>query len=145
MMTEETGCGLLLDVNNVFVSAFNNEFDPVEYIQGLPPDRIVQMHVAGHQHCGDYIIDTHDSQVIGPVWELFRQAWLRTGGCATLLEWDNHIPAFEVYHAELLKARPFMEGLAHSLDPESPAETVVEEVSNPVSFLVNDIAGELTS
>jgi hypothetical protein len=71
-MTEETGCGLLLDVNNVFVSAYNNDFDPEEYIRALPHDRIVQMHLAGHQHCGRYIIDTHDREVNGGVWQLFQ-------------------------------------------------------------------------
>ena len=56
LMSEETDCGLLLDVNNVYVSGFNNDFDPVTYIENLPHDRIVQMHLAGHQHCGDHII-----------------------------------------------------------------------------------------
>jgi len=139
-MTEETGCGLLLDVNNVYVSGFNNDFDPVHYIQQLPHERIVQMHIAGHQHCGDYIIDTHDRKVVRDVWRLFRLAWQLTGGVATLLEWDNHIPEFEEYHAELLKARGFM----HSLDDDAGAddnEPVSQKaaVSNPVDFIVNDL------
>ncbi|MBV1923951.1 MAG: DUF692 domain-containing protein, partial [Flavobacteriaceae bacterium] len=88
-MTQETNCGLLLDVNNVYVSGFNNDFDPITYIENLPHDRIVQMHLAGHQHCGDYIIDTHDREVTNHVWELFRIAWKKTGGVASLLEWDG--------------------------------------------------------
>lgn len=74
-MAETTNCGLLLDVNNVCVSAFNNDFDPVTYIEALPHDRIVQMHLAGHQHCGSYIIDTHDRAVTDNVWQLFQLAY----------------------------------------------------------------------
>lgn len=133
-MTEETGCGLLLDVNNVYVSAFNNDFDPVEYIEALPHNRIVQMHLAGHQNCGNYIIDTHDREVVAPVWKLFQLAYQLTGGTSVLLEWDGNIPAFEVYHAELLKAQKYMsadfnEVLAqpHSREPE--------QVSNPLNLV----------
>lgn len=139
-MTEETGCGLLLDVNNVYVSAFNNDFDPVEYIEHIPADRVVQMHLAGHQHCGDYIIDTHDREVTGAVWELFRLAWKKTGGVSTLLEWDGQIPEFEIYHAEMLKARQFMSGntvTTVSFEPDAEKE---EAVSTPIDFLVASVA-----
>lgn len=137
-MAQETGCGLLLDVNNVYVSAFNNGFSATEYIEQLPHRSIVQMHIAGHQHCGDYIIDTHDSKVVKEVWKLFALAWKLTGGTATLLEWDNHIPDFDAYHAELLKARHFMDGLG---DAESDDAVAVSEaaVSNPVNFMVPEI------
>ena len=137
-MTEETGCGLLLDVNNVFVSSFNNDFDPILYIHQLPHERIVQMHIAGHQHCGDYIIDTHDRKVVQDVWKLFSLAWKMTGGVATLLEWDSNIPDFEVYHAELLKAKQFMNDIW--VFEEIVGEQVYNEaaVSNPVDFLVSD-------
>lgn len=138
-MTEETGCGLLLDVNNVYVSGFNNDFDPVHYINQLPHDSIVQMHIAGHQHCGTHIIDTHDRQVEQDVWKLFTQAWKLTGGVATLLEWDSNIPDFEAYHAELLKAKQHMNAV---FDTNYSTETLaydMEAVSNPVEFLVNDI------
>ena len=77
-MTEETGCRLLLDVNNVYVSAFNNDFDAAHYIRQIPHESVVQMHLAGHQHCGDYIIDTHDRHVSQDVWELFTLAWQLT-------------------------------------------------------------------
>ena len=138
-MTEETGCGLLLDVNNVYVSGFNNDFDPVHYIRQLPHDRIVQMHIAGHQHCGTHIIDTHDRKVAHDVWKLFTLAWQLTGGVATLLEWDGNIPEFDVYHAELLKAKEFMnniDGFAASVEQQVANDDVV---SNPVNFLVNDV------
>jgi uncharacterized protein len=104
-MAEQTGCGLLLDVNNVYVSSYNHDFDPVEYIESLPHDRIVQMHLAGHTNCGTHLIDTHDGRVIDPVWELYRLAQRLTGGVSTLLEWDADIPAFPVVHAEVLKAK----------------------------------------
>ncbi|WP_432670340.1 MNIO family bufferin maturase [Flavobacterium sp. SM2513] len=138
-MAQETGCGLLLDVNNVYVSAFNNDFDPVHYIKQLPHEQIVQMHIAGHQHCGNYIIDTHDRKVADEVWELFSLAWQLTGGVATLLEWDGNIPDFDTYHSELLKAKNFKDGI------QGINKTVFQEdtnnliVSNPVDFLVNDI------
>lgn len=139
-MTEETGCGLLLDVNNVYVSGFNNDFDPAHYIRQLPHQSIVQMHIAGHQHCGTHIIDTHDRQVARDVWALFRLAWQLTGGCATLLEWDGNIPAFDVYHEELLKAKHYMYDLAGEDPIVSNHETATESVvSNPVNFLVNDL------
>lgn len=137
-MTEETGCGLLLDVNNVYVSAFNNDFDPVHYIQQLPHDHIVQMHIAGHQHCGDYIIDTHDSKVEHEVWKLFHLAWQLTGGVSTLLEWDSKIPEFDVYHAELLKAKTFMDTMIQSANAEKqPLHPAA--VSTPVDFLVTEM------
>ena len=138
-MAEETGCGLLLDVNNVYVSGFNNDFDPVHYIQQLPHDRIVQMHIAGHQHCGTHIIDTHDRQVAKDVWNLFSLAWQLTGGVATLLEWDGNIPEFDVYHNELLKAKQHMSTILVVGQITETQEHSEEAVSNPVNFLVNDI------
>jgi uncharacterized protein len=137
-MAEETGCGLLLDVNNVYVSAFNNDFDAEHYIRQLPHDHIVQMHIAGHQHCGDYIIDTHDSKVEHEVWKLFHLAWQLTGGVSTLLEWDSKIPEFEVYHAELMKAKEFMHTI---LQPaaEEKKQMKEEAISTPVDFLVTEM------
>jgi hypothetical protein len=107
-MAEEADCGLLLDVNNVYVSSMNHDFDPVEYVRSVPHGRVVQCHLAGHTDCGSYRIDTHDGEVINPVWELYRLAHQLTGGVSTLLEWDAKIPAFPVVHAEVLKARDFM-------------------------------------
>ncbi|HEX8566253.1 MAG TPA: DUF692 domain-containing protein [Pyrinomonadaceae bacterium] len=142
-MTEETGCLLLLDVNNVYVSGFNNDFDPAHYIRQIPHDRVVQMHLAGHQHCGDYIIDTHDRRVTQDVWELFTLAWQLTGGAATLLEWDSNIPDFEDYLAELLKARDFMNAFTTQPRPEQ-AEHHEVMISNPVDFLVADMQYEFS-
>ena len=136
-----TGCGMLLDVNNVYVSAFNNDFDPVQYIKGLPHKAIVQMHLAGHQHCGDHIIDTHDSHVTNEVWRLFNLAWRLTGGCSTSLEWDGNIPDFDTYHQELLKAKRYMGNLdsqpcQHLREPIQVNSGQV--ISNPIDFIVGD-------
>jgi len=109
-LVEETGCGLLLDVNNVYVSAVNHDFDPETYLRGLPHDHIVQIHLAGHTNMGDYCIDTHDGQVIDPVWRLYRLAMQLTGGVSTLLEWDAQIPDFPELHAEVLKAKAYISG-----------------------------------
>lgn len=122
-LTEETGCGLLLDVNNVYVSSRNHDFDPEEYIRALPANRIVQCHLAGHTDLGTHCIDTHDGPVIDRVWELYRLAHERTGGVSTLLEWDARIPSFPEVHAEVLKARAFVaEPNAASVDifPDAP-------------------------
>jgi uncharacterized protein (UPF0276 family) len=110
-LAEEADCGLLLDVNNVYVSAFNHGFDPREYIAGIPADRVVQYHVAGHTNKGTHILDTHSDHALPEVWELYRLAWARTGPTATLYEWDEDIPAFEVVHAEARKALVHREAL----------------------------------
>jgi hypothetical protein len=107
-MADEADCGLLLDVNNVYVSSVNHDFDPVEYIERVPHERIVQCHLAGHANCETHLIDTHDNHVIDPVWRLYRRAHALTGGISTLLEWDARIPEFPVVHAEVLKARQYM-------------------------------------
>jgi uncharacterized protein (UPF0276 family) len=104
----DTGCGLLLDVNNVYVSSVNHDFDPVEYLQSVPCERVVQFHLAGHTNCGTHLIDTHDGRVTSAVWELYRLAHQLTGGAATLLEWDAKIPEFAEVHAEVLKAREIL-------------------------------------
>lgn len=104
-MARESGCGLLLDVNNVYVSSVNHEFDPFDYIRSLPAERIVQIHLAGHDDKETHIIDTHDRPVADPVWELYRFAVARTQGVSTLLEWDDHVPPFPILLAELERAR----------------------------------------
>ena len=134
IMTEETGCGLLLDVNNVFVSSFNNEFDPIEYIEGIPHDRVVQMHLAGHQNCGNYIVDTHDREVTTQVWQLFQLAYQHASDAAILLEWDGNIPEFDVYHAELMKSKKFMD--PNYVETEKDIQySDGEQVSNPLNMM----------
>jgi hypothetical protein len=137
-MAEETNCGLLLDVNNVYVSSVNHDFDPAEYIRSVPHRRVVQFHLAGHTDCQTHLIDTHDGHVIDPVWELYRLAHRLTGGASTLLEWDAKIPEFPVVHAEVLKAKNYMSERLKPTAPIAPAAAPVASagVSNPVSFLV---------
>jgi hypothetical protein len=136
-MTEATGCGLLLDVNNVYVSCFNHDLDPFEFVRSIPRDRVVQFHLAGHTNCVSHLIDTHDGHVVHPVWELYRLAHELTGGVSTLLEWDAKIPPFPVVHAEVLKARNFMQAeLPGFISDESdisgvPVEEATEEIGIP--------------
>jgi uncharacterized protein (UPF0276 family) len=102
-------CALLIDVNNVHVSGTNLGFDPVAYLDALPADRVVQIHLAGHSRVGGLLIDTHDAPVSAPVWALYAHALRRFGRAATLLEWDAKIPALDVLLAELAKAAPLRE------------------------------------
>jgi uncharacterized protein (UPF0276 family) len=104
-MAGEADCGLLLDVNNVYVSSVNHDFDPEEFVRSVPHKRIVQFHLAGHTNCRTHLIDTHDDHVVDPVWKLYRLAHELTAGASTLLEWDAKIPPFPVLHAEVLKAK----------------------------------------
>jgi uncharacterized protein (UPF0276 family) len=109
-LAEEADCALLLDVNNVFVSAYNHGFDPRAYLGAIPFDRVVQLHVAGHTNHGTHIIDSHIGPVIDDVWRLLGDAWRRAGGVSVLLEWDAEIPSFAETHAEALRAREFIGG-----------------------------------
>lgn len=109
-LVSRTGCGLLLDVNNVFVSGTNHGFDPEFYIRNIPHHAVVQMHIAGPTDCGDYLIDTHDQPVPTDVWKLYKLAQELTGGVSTLLEWDANIPEYDELVAEVAKARKVMQG-----------------------------------
>jgi uncharacterized protein len=103
-LCERTGCGLLLDVNNIFVSARNHGFAVDDYLAVIPWERVVQFHVAGHSDEGTHIVDTHDGPVIDPVWAILAKAWPRAGGASILLEWDARIPAFAEVEREALRA-----------------------------------------
>jgi len=104
-LTEQTGCRILLDVNNVYVSCFNLGQDPYAHISALKHNCVQQFHLAGHTHNGNHIIDTHDHPVSDPVWELYAHACRHFGATATLLERDDHIPPFPELMAELELAR----------------------------------------
>jgi len=125
-LAEDAGCGLLLDVNNVYVSSFNHDMDPERFIRSLPHERIVQFHLAGHSNYETHLIDTHDDHVIDPVWRLYRLACELTGGVSTLLEWDARIPPFPVLHGEVLKAKRF---LAEPAAPGRSGETAAGELA----------------
>src|SRR5881392_387305 len=90
---------------NIYVSAVNHEFDALEYLQAIPPERVQQMHLAGHENHGDYLVDTHDSPVPDPVWELYAAAVRRFGPVSTMIERDDHIPPLAELCAELAQAR----------------------------------------
>ena len=104
-LTRQTGCWLVFDVNNVFVSAFNHDYDPNTFIDGIPADRVVQFHLAGHEHNMTHIIDTHDAMVCPQVWDLYRAAVRRFGAVSTIIERDDKIPPLDEMVAELQKAR----------------------------------------
>jgi len=107
-VVEDADCGILLDVNNIYVSAQNHNFNPLDYVNNVPHERVAQIHVAGHSKYEKYILDTHDHAVIDPVWELYSRAIELVGPTATLLEWDDRIPSFEEVHAEALKAKKYV-------------------------------------
>lgn len=96
---------LLLDINNIYVSSYNHGFDPLEYIDAIPVNRVQQFHLAGHRNLGGYIIDTHDEPVIDRVWELYEHAVRRFGPVSTMIERDDNIPPLEELLAELERAR----------------------------------------
>ena len=106
-LAEEADCGLLLDLNNVYVSAFNHGFDAADYIERIPPERVLHHHLAGHTHRGTHILDTHSDHVVDAVWDLYERYHQRSGGRSTMIEWDDKIPDFEVVHAEVLKAQVY--------------------------------------
>jgi len=104
-IAEEADCGILLDVNNVYVSARNHGFDPDGYLAGIPVDRVGQFHLAGHSDQGTHVLDTHDAPVVAAVWELYRSALRRFGRVPALIEWDDHIPELERVVEESRRAR----------------------------------------
>jgi uncharacterized protein (UPF0276 family) len=103
-VAERADAGILLDVNNIYVSSVNHGFDPMVYVENVPHERVAQIHIAGHARYERFIIDTHDHPVIDPVWRLYARAIELCGPTPTLLEWDARIPPFEEVHAEALKA-----------------------------------------
>lgn len=104
---ERADCGMLLDVNNIFVSSRNHSFDPKEYLANIPLERVAQIHIAGHSDRHGYLLDTHDNFVRLEVWQIYEQLINQIGPTNTLLEWDANIPDFEVVHNEALKARKY--------------------------------------
>lgn len=107
-VVERADCGILLDVNNIYVSSRNHDFDPYAYLDGIPHGRVGQIHIAGHTKFEKYLLDTHDHPVLDPVWKLYAHAIRRCGVTATLLEWDDRIPTFGEVHAEALKANAYI-------------------------------------
>ncbi len=124
-LTRRTGCWLLFDVNNVFVSAFNHGYDAREFLNGIPADRVIQFHLAGHSDMENYIVDTHDHPVREEVWDLYEAALQRFGPVSTMIERDDHIPPLaemmdELNHArELARKRLGLQRVHRSAAPSS--------------------------
>jgi uncharacterized protein len=108
-VAEQSDCLLLLDVNNIYVSSVNHEFDPHEYLKAVPAERVQQIHLAGHENHGDYLIDTHDQPVPQAVWDLYAAAVKRFGAVSTMIERDANIPPLAVMESELNEARQIAE------------------------------------
>jgi len=104
-IAERADCYLLLDVNNIYVSSYNHHYDPLEYLEGIPPERVWQHHLAGHSNEGNLIIDTHDQDIIDPVWALYEETAKRFGPVSTMIERDGNIPELDEVLAELEQAR----------------------------------------
>ncbi len=103
-LSRRSGCGILLDLNNVYVSARNFGFDPIRYLDGIPASAVGYFHLAGHAEKGKVLLDTHDGPVPAPVWDLYREALRRFGRVSTLVEWDDRIPPLEEVVAESRRA-----------------------------------------
>lgn len=121
-LAEQADCLILLDINNIYVSARNHGFNALEYLNKINPKRVQQFHLAGHSDYGDYVIDTHDQDVVEPVWQLYQQALQRFGLVSTMIERDGNIPAFpalehELQQASRLAAQQFPDLATRTLDP----------------------------
>jgi len=123
-VAERSGCGILLDLNNIYVNAYNHQFDPSDYLRHIPGELVGQFHLAGHTDMGAYLFDTHSRPVIDQVWALYREALARWGAVTTLIEWDEDIPPFarlaeeaeeaRAIYVQVLGGQPSTETLAHS-------------------------------
>ncbi len=102
---------MMLDVNNIYVSSRNHRFDPLDYINHLPLNRVLQIHLAGHSDKEKYLLDTHDTYVHDAVWQLYGEVYPKTRGVSTLLEWDENLISFEETWKEALKAKAFQRSL----------------------------------
>jgi uncharacterized protein (UPF0276 family) len=122
-MANQSGCALLLDVNNVYVTCYNHRLDPKAYIDALPLDKVAQIHLSGHSNMGTHIIDTHDDHVVDEVWALYKYVVDKADRIPnTMVEWDDNIPEFDVLHAELEKAKE----AAHDVKSFAPLPDLVK-------------------
>jgi uncharacterized protein (UPF0276 family) len=127
-VVERADCGILLDVNNIYVSSKNHNFDPYDYLNSVPHERVGQIHIAGHSKYEKYILDTHDHPVLDPVWKMYAHALDLCGPTSTLLEWDAHIPSFEEVHREAMKANRFLQPVRQRATNKTSKETTREPV-----------------
>ncbi len=122
-VVERADCGILLDVNNIYVSAMNHNFNPYDYLNNIPHERVGQIHVAGHSKYEKYILDTHDHAPIDPVWKMYERAIRLCGPTNTLLEWDAHIPSFDEVHGTALQANRYIAKALKSAEKQENRET----------------------
>ncbi|WPE22939.1 DUF692 domain-containing protein [Shinella zoogloeoides] len=116
-IVRRTGCGLLLDVNNVFVAATNHNLDPDAYVARFPLEAVREIHLSGHSETVDdlgapLLIDSHDTPVKDPVWALYQTVLRRIGPVASLIEWDNNVPAWPVLREEVVSAQRMLDNAA---------------------------------
>jgi uncharacterized protein (UPF0276 family) len=121
-VARRSGCGILLDINNVFVNAVNHQFDPMEYLRHVPGELVGQIHLAGHTDMGDFLFDTHSMPILEKVWDLYRRALSLYGPVSTLIEWDENIPPFEHLSELASKARAIHREF-ESKNPDTKAVT----------------------
>lgn len=136
-LAEDADCAVLLDVNNVYVSSVNHNFDPQEYLRYVPWNRVVQFHLAGHTMLEGYAIDTHDKPVCSEVWELYGQAWRAGSHVSTLLEWDADIPSFDDMHREAMIAKEVIKGRSR------PSTTAPDVTSQATSQMTSHVSRSL--
>jgi uncharacterized protein (UPF0276 family) len=129
-VAERADCGILLDVNNVYVSAHNHRFEPIPYLDALPPERIGQIHLAGHTDMGTFLFDTHSGPVSAAVWRLYAHAIRRFGQVPTLAEWDAEIPPFERVCLEAWRAREIAEEI-DGTDTDAQRDPVMAASAHP--------------
>ncbi len=140
-MAKQSGCHLLLDVNNVYVSCYNHRLDPQAYIDALPLDKVAQIHLSGHSNMGTHIIDTHDDYVVDEVWALYRYVVHKAGRVPnTMVEWDDHIPAWDVLYAELGKAK----AAAHDAQHYAPLPDLAQDEPRYIANVVTKLADAQT-
>lgn len=125
-LTRRTGCWLLFDVNNVYVSAFNHGYDPKKFLEGIPEDRVIQFHLAGHSDADTHLIDTHDHPVCDAVFDLYRHALKRFGPVSTMIERDDNIPPLNELLDELNRARAIA---AEVLGPDLPTRVTPRQTA----------------
>lgn len=127
-IAHEADCLLLVDVNNIHVSSVNHRFNPLDYLDGLPAHRVQQIHLAGHEDHGDYIVDTHDHPVAEPVWALYREACRRFGEVATMIERDDHIPPLQELLDELAVAKSIAREQAQAATAEDTSQIGIQPI-----------------
>lgn len=117
-VVEKADIFMMLDVNNIYVSSRNHNFDPKDYYKNIPMDRVLQIHLAGHTDCGTHVVDTHNDYVRDEVWQMYAEVWPMTNGVSTLLEWDSDFVSFQETWDEALKAKKFQKNIKKKKTPE---------------------------